>query len=101
MDEDDLVGIGIFEEITLHAFLRGGQNDVTVVVHQYRHAGCQVVGCRCDMKPFKAAVFQHSFLGDLGGYADGVVGGDDAGRGMAVIKEGVIVRKTLGTEELL
>ena len=38
MYEDDFVGVGIFEEITLHAFLGGGEDDVAVVVHQHGDA---------------------------------------------------------------
>ncbi len=100
MYEDDLVGVGIFEEITLHAFLGGGEYNVTIIVHQHRYAGCQIVRCRRDAESFEAAMLQHPFLGDLRCHADRFIGGDDAGRRMTVIQQGIIIRKTFGAEKL-
>jgi hypothetical protein len=87
MYEDDLICVGILEKIVLHAVAWGRQYDMAVVVHKYRHAGCQVIGCRCDMESLKTTMFEHALFGDLGGYADGLIGGYDAGWRMAVVEQ--------------
>ena len=100
VDEDHLISIRILEEIILHTFPWSGEDDMAIVVHQDRDAGIQIIIGFRDIESFEAAVFEHSFFRDLRRYVHRLVGGDDSGRGMTMIKEGIIVRESFGTEEL-
>jgi hypothetical protein len=73
---------------------------MAIVVHQDRDAGIKIIIGFRDIESFEAAVFEHSFFRDLRRYVHRLVGGDDSGRGMTMIKEGIIVRESFGTEEL-
>jgi hypothetical protein len=73
---------------------------MAVIVHQDGYAGCEVIIGWRDVESFEAAVLEHPLLRDLRLQAHRLVGGNDAGRRMAVIQEGIIVRESFGAEEL-
>jgi hypothetical protein len=102
VNEQHFIAVGIFvESVSDQSFEWGCQNDVHIVVEKDGLPAFQEIGFRLDVKTFETPGLQNVVGGRFRRYIHGLPGMNDHRRGVNVIQQGVIGRKTFGTEQLL
>ena len=101
VDENDLIGIGILEEVIRHTLARRRQDDLAIIIDQHRLSALEVIVFRLDAKAFQAAVLELFILNYFGNHRKGVADLNDLGGRVAMVEQGGEVAKAFGREELL
>ena len=99
VNEDHLVGVGIFVIIAVHAFPGCGQYDLAVAVYQYRFSRLKIVIFRFHVKAFQTPVFQLFVVHGFGRDTIRVAYLDDLRRRVAVVQQRVIIAESFGAEK--
>lgn len=100
MNENDLIGVRIFEKVVGHTLPRSGEDDLTVIVDEHGFAALEIVVFGLNLEPFEASWFELLVVNDFRGNRNGFSYLNYLGRWITMVQQGVHAAETFSGKQL-